>query len=266
MHNADHAPSRLLNRKRRGGSQHFQENAFQDPAAFRLAHPSKVKFRPDNTRRENERIRKLGLPVSQPTQDLEAHHAARQPIVRRTCMIEIATENDGEIERALMFVFENLHCTRGLRRADHDLIIAGDELVEDSFWHAESPISTPASELLPVVERNRVVIAVIIVEVASEFVETYCSVKALRQPYYSEWMGGAVIHCAAVFDDYSLLDIPRRRNHPSVVLAGTRHGDHAKRKHLAQIIHRLIVTERTNSPIERREVPQDLHHGFHAMG
>ncbi len=56
-----------------------------------------------------------------------------------------------------------------------------------------------------------------------------------------------------------------RRNHPSVVLMRTRHGDHAKRKHPAQIIHSLIVTARTDGSIERREVPQDLHHGFHRV-
>ena len=108
--------------------------------------------------------------------------------------------------------------------------------------------------------------AVVVMEVASEFLQTYRSGKALRESDHPKRMGGAIVNGAAVFDDSGLLDVPRGRNHPSVVLAGTRHGDHAKRQHLAQIIHSLIVTERTNSPIERREVPQDLHHGFHLMG
>ena len=202
----------------------------------------------------------------QAAQDLQAHDAAGQSIVGHARMIQVAAEDDGEVERALVFVLENLHCARSFCRADHDLIIARDELVEDSLRHAESPIATPAPELLTIVKWNRVVIAVIVMEVASEFLQTYGSGKALREPDHPKRMGGAVINRAAVFDDSGLFDIPRRRNHPSVVLTGTGHGDHAKRKHLAQIIHGLIVAERTNSPIERCEVPQDLHHGFHAMG
>src|ERR1035441_6017080 len=166
-------------------------------------------------------------------------------------MIQVSAEDDGEVEGALMFVFENLHRARSFRRADHDLIIARDELVEDSLRHAESPIPTPTPELLPIVKWNRVVMSVIVMEVASEFLQTYRSGKALRESNHSKRMRSAVINCAAVFDDSGLFNIPRRRNHPSVVLAGTRHGDHAKRKHVAQIIHSLIVTERTNSRIER---------------
>src|ERR1035437_1437569 len=102
--------------------------------------------------------------------------------------------------------------------------------------------------------------AVIVMEVTSEIIQTYRSGKALREPDHAKGMRCAVINCPAIFDDPSLLDVPRRRNNPSVVLAGTRHRDHAKRKHLAQITHGPIVTERTNSPIERCEVPQDIHH------
>ncbi len=226
--------------------------------------PGKVKFRPDDARREDQGIRELGLSTPQAAQNLEAHDATSQSIVGSTGMIQVAAEDDREVERARVLVFQNLHCAGSFRGADHDLVIARSELVENSLRHAESPISAPAPELLPIMERNRVFIAVIVMEVPSEFLETYRSGKALREPDYPKRMGGAVINRAAVFDDSGLLDIPRGRNHPSVVLVRARHGDHAKRKHLAQIIHRLIVAQRTNGPIERREVPQDLHHGFHA--
>ena len=261
---ADHALPGFLNREWCSGSEHFQKDAFEYPAPFRLVQPSKIKLRPDDARRENKRICELGLSVSQSAHDLQAHDATGQPIVGCTRMIQVTAEDDREVERTRVFVFQNLHRTRRFPRSDHDLIIAWDKLVEDSLRDAESPVSTPAPELLTIVKRNRVVIAVIVIEVASEFFQTYRSGKALREPDHPKRMRGAIIDRAAVFDDSGLLDIPRRRNHPAVVLVGTRHGDHAKRKHLAQIIHGLIIAQRTNRSIERREVPQDLHHGFHA--
>src|SRR5580704_19711387 len=102
--------------------------------------------------------------------------------------------------------------------------------------------------------------AVVKIEVASEFLQTYDSGKALRESNHPKRMGGAVINCAALLDDSGLFNIPRRRNHPTIVFARTWYGYHPKWKRFAQIIHSLIVAERTNSPIERGEVLQDLHH------
>src|SRR6202042_2688514 len=98
---------------------------------------------------------------------------------------------------------------------------------------------------------------------ASEFLQAYASGKAPRKGNYPERMGSAVINCAAVFNDCCLFDIPRRRNHPTIVFAGAWHGYHAKRKHSAQIICSLIIATRTDGPIERGQVPQYLHHALH---
>ena len=105
------------------------------------------------------------------------------------------------------------------------------------------PIPFPASELLPVMERDRIFIAMIIMEVVSEFIQAYRAAKAPRQRNHTERMASSVINCAAILDDPGFFDVPRGRNDPPVVLAGTRHGDYSKRKLLKQVIHRPIVTK-----------------------
>src|SRR5208337_5267460 len=128
-------------------------------------------------------------------------------------MIQVTAEDNGKVERALVLVLENFHRARSFRRADHDFIIAPDEPLEDALRQAKSPVATPAPELLPIVERNRIIIAMIVVQVASQFLQTHCSAKALREPNHPKRMGSAVINRAAIFDDSGLLNIPGGRNH-----------------------------------------------------
>src|ERR1700722_736940 len=103
----------------------------------------------------------------------------------------------------------------------------------------------------------------IIMEMASEFIQAYRTAKAPRERNHTKRMGGSIINCAAILDDFRFFDVPRGRNNPSVVLAGTRHGDDAKGKLFAQILHCLVISEGTNRSIKRREILQDLHHRFH---
>src|ERR1700733_10252817 len=105
----------------------------------------------------------------------------------------------------------------------------------------------------------------IIMQVASELIQAYRAAKAPRERNHTKRMDSTVINCAAILYDFRFFYIPGRRNDPSVVLAGTRHGDYSKRKLLAQVVHRLIATVGTNSPIKRCEIPQDLHHVLHAI-
>src|SRR5208283_6190093 len=179
MQDADHAAARFLHRERCVRSKHFEEDAFQNPATFRLLQLGEVKLRANDARREDQGIRELGLAVFEAAHYLQTYHTTCQSIVGHTRMIEIASEEDGKVERAVVFVFENLHRARSFQGTDHDLIIAWDEFVEDTLRQAESPVATPAPELLPIVERNRVIVTMIVMEVLAEFLETYSSGKAL---------------------------------------------------------------------------------------
>ena len=53
-----------------------------------------------------------------------------------------------------MLVFENLERARSFFCADYDFVVARGELIEEPLRDAESPIPFPASELLPVMERD----------------------------------------------------------------------------------------------------------------
>jgi len=55
----------------------------------------------------------------------------------------------------------------------YDFIITRGELVEDSLRHAESPIADSSSGIAADSGKNRVVMAVVVMEVASEFLQTY---------------------------------------------------------------------------------------------
>jgi hypothetical protein len=92
-------------------------------------------------------------------------------------------------------------------------------------------------------ERNPVVMPMIVVEVAAKLLQVYHSREAFRESNHSERMGCAIIKSVAVLANSSLFNIPRRRNYPSVMLVGARHGDHSKRKLVTQIIHCLVVPE-----------------------
>jgi hypothetical protein len=82
-----------------------------------------------------------------------------------------------------MFVFKNLHFTRSFYGPDHDLIASWNELIEDPLGQTKSPIAFPTPELLPVVERDGVGIAVIAVKVSSKLVEVYGTRKTPRERY-----------------------------------------------------------------------------------
>ena len=104
----------------------------------------------------------------------------------------------------------------------------------------------------------------IIMEMASEFIQAYRAAKAPRERNHTKRMDSTVINCAAILDDSGFFDVPRGRNNPSVVLAGTRHGDYAKGEHFAQVLHCLVVTEGTNRSIKRCEIPARFASLFHA--
>jgi hypothetical protein len=94
-------------------------------------------------------------------------------------VIQISAKNDRKIMLSPVLVLENLHRAGRFRSTNCDLIFAGSELVKQALRDAKSPIPAPASELLPVVVRNRIVISVIVMEVAPEFFQTYNSLEAL---------------------------------------------------------------------------------------
>ena len=221
------------------------------------------RLRSDDPRRQNERISKPGLAFLKPAKHFHAHDTTGQSVICHACMIQIAAEDDRPIECTPVLVFEDLHRAWGFCGANHDFIIARAELVEKPLWNAKTPISGPTPELLPVVKRDRIFIAVIVVKVTPEFFEAHRAGKALRKCNHSYRMCSAVINSAAVFEDFCLLDVPRGWYDPSVMLAGTWHGDCAKWQYFAQIINGLVVTVRTNGPVERSKIPQDLHHCLH---
>ena len=232
MRNADHAAPGFLNRERRGRSQHFQEDAFQYPAAFGLGKPGKIKLRPDDPWRKNQGIRELRLSAPQAAQDLHAHDAARQSIVGHARMVQIAAENDGEIAepRCLYSRIFNSPETRACGSRPRN---RPESTGQKTLWDAESPIPAPSSGIAADNgrewrrhrdDRSRG---------AAGVLQTYCSGKARRKRYHPKRMGGAIINGAAILI-FWLLPHPTKEESPTVVLAGTRHGDHAKRKHLAR--------------------------------
>ena len=74
-------------------------------------------------------------------------------------------------------IFQDLHCAGSFRGSDHDFVLARDKLVIESLGHAESPIAAPTPKLLPIVERDRVVVAVIVMEMAAKFLQADLPVK-----------------------------------------------------------------------------------------
>ena len=58
----------------------------------------------------------------------------------------VGSKDDREIQGTLMFVFKNLHCARSFPRANHDFILSGGELIDESLGHTEAPIAIPTPE------------------------------------------------------------------------------------------------------------------------
>ena len=105
----------------------------------------------------------------------------------------------------------------------------------------------------------------IVIKVAAQFFKIYRPRKTLREPDHTKRMRHTVIYGAAIPDDSRFLDIPGGRNDPTIMPARQLGTEMTRnRKDLTQIIHSSIVSARTNSPIEGREISQDLHHSGHA--
>ncbi len=67
------------------------------------------------------------------------------------------------------------------------------------FRQAKPPIPVPASEKLPVMERNGIVVPMVVMEMTSQFLQIHGSGKAAGKSNDPKWMRPAIVHRLTIF-------------------------------------------------------------------
>ena len=129
---------------------------------------------------------------------------------------------------------------------------------------AEAPRAVPTAEQLPEVERDRVVVAMVVVQVRAQLVARDRRPDRRGERHDRHRVPGRVVDDVAVAHDLRLANVPFGRDHPAVVAAVGVVADLAEREPGRQVRDRAVEVAGTHHAVQGREFGEHLHHRGHA--